>query len=441
MNKYLLLLLFGFGFLKTNAQEIEQFSLEKAINYGFSNNNQFNNIKLDEEIQNLFTKENVSIGLPQISAKVDYNYAFKQPVSVIPAGSFGPSQNEPLEAIFSQPHVASVSFQANQLIFDSRYFYGLKATKGIKQIAALNTQLNKSNLEKDIALAYYSVVVANNSLVKLKENEATLQKLLFETSETYKEGLIDELTVNRLELNLSNLQTSINNTKVYSDNALTNFKYTIGFPIEDSLILTDDLDLLLKETNAELLKDGKAEDRVEMQMMQTQDELNMYNVKQTLSNYFPNIYAFASYGTQAQREKFNLFNQDKWFQNGMVGVVINIPIFDGLKAYYKAEQIKLDREKNQNNMLNFEQSYRLQNTINKNLLIEAQNQLVAQEKNKALAEKIFNKMNIMFTEGIGSSFELSQAQADLTTAHINYSQAVYNLIVARYNLKNSLKNN
>ena len=76
-----------------------------------------------------------------------------------------------------------------------------------------------------------------------------------------------------------------------------------------------------------------------------------------------------------------------------------------------------------------------------NKLIEAQNQLVAQEKNKALAEKIFNKMNIMFTEGIGSSFELSQAQADLTTAHINYSQAVYNLIVARYNLKNSLKNN
>ena len=47
----------------------------------------------------------------------------------------------------------------------------------------------------------------------------------------------------------------------------------------------------------------------------------------------------------------------------------------------------------------------------------------------------------MVSEGLGSSFELSQAQTDLTTSQINYSQAVYNLIVARYNLKNSLKNN
>ena len=47
----------------------------------------------------------------------------------------------------------------------------------------------------------------------------------------------------------------------------------------------------------------------------------------------------------------------------------------------------------------------------------------------------------MFSEGLGSSFELSQAQTDLTSSEINYSQAVYNLIVARYNLKNVLKNN
>ena len=45
----------------------------------------------------------------------------------------------------------------------------------------------------------------------------------------------------------------------------------------------------------------------------------------------------------------------------------------------------------------------------------------------------------MYSEGLGSSFELSQAQTELTTSQINYSQAVYNLIVARYNLKNISK--
>ena len=50
------------------------------------------------------------------------------------------------------------------------------------------------------------------------------------------------------------------------------------------------------------------------------------------------MYAYATYGTQAQRDEFNLFNDGKWFQNGRVGFTLNVPIFDGLQAHYKAQQ-------------------------------------------------------------------------------------------------------
>ena len=440
MNKVILNILFLAFITISFSQEVKEFSLDDAINYGIKNNDKFKNVKIDEAIRTEFTKENVSLGLPQVSAKFDYNYAFKQPVSVIPAGSFGPMQTEPQEVVFSQPHNATASVQATQLVFDSRYFYGLSATKDIKRIASLNTQLNKSNLEKEIALAYYAVLVTQNSIEKLEINKATITKLYNETNEMYKEGLVDELSVNRLELNLSNLITSINNYKVNLENAKLNLKYTIGMPLDNEILLTDKLETLLAESNSETLSEGKPENRVELEMMQVQDRLNKLNVKQTLSNYFPTIYLYANYGTQAQREEFNIFNDGRWFQKGSVGLLVNVPIFDGLKHHYQAQQIKLDKQKNLNDIETFKKTYKFQVISLRNKLVEAQNQLEAQKENKALAEKIFNKTNIMFAEGIGSSFELSQAQTALTTSQINYSVAVYNLIVARYNLKAALKN-
>lgn len=438
---YLSIIFITLTFISFSQEDVKEFSLENAISYGIKNNDNFKNVKLDEEIRIQVTKENIAVGMPQIKAKFDYNYAFKQQVNIIPAGSFGPMQTEPQEVVFSQPHNATAQIEASQLVFDSRYFYGLKASKDIKYIAALNTQLNKANLEKEIALAYYAVLVTENSIEKLEENKVTISKLLEETKEIYKEGFVDELSVNRLELNLSNLNTSINNTKVNLENAKLNLKYTIGFPLKEELLLTDNMETLLSATSTEVTNEGNVENRVEMQMMQAQNRLNTINVKQTLSNYFPNMYLYANYGTQAQRDEFNIFNDGRWFQQGSVGLLLNVPIFDGLKHHYQAQQHKLEVQKTKNDIESFEKTYNFQISSLKNQLIEAQNQLEAQKENKALAEKIFGKTNIMFKEGIGSSFEISQSQTDLTTSQINYSVAIYNLIVARYNLKAALKNN
>ena len=308
MNKIFIITCLTLGFNFLNAQDVKSFSLANAIEYSINHNDAFQNVKIDEEIQTEFTKENISIGMPQVSGKLDYNFAYQQPVSIIPAGTFGPTEQE---VIFQQPHTLNAMFTATQLVFDTRYFLGLKATKSIKHLASLNTQLNKSNLEKDVALAYYGVIVSESSYKKLQDNEKVLEKLLTQNQEMYIEGLIDELTVNRLELNLSNLKTSISQTKISYENALANFKFTIGLPEDEEIILTDNLETLVGESNDVLAQEGRPENRVELQMMQVQDELNELNIKQTLSNYYPNMYAFVNYGTSAQRSEFNIFNDGR----------------------------------------------------------------------------------------------------------------------------------
>ena len=58
--------------------------------------------------------------------------------------------------------------------------------------------------------------------------------------------------------------------------------------------------------------------------------------------------------------------------------------------------------------------------------------------NLALAERIENKNNIKYTEGLATSFELRQAQTQLYTAQQEYLQAMVDVINRKTELENIL---
>ncbi len=62
----------------------------------------------------------------------------------------------------------------------------VKGIKRYKIYCAYKYTIKQSKLEKEIALAYYAVLVTENSIEKLEENKVTISKLLEETKEIYK---------------------------------------------------------------------------------------------------------------------------------------------------------------------------------------------------------------------------------------------------------------
>ena len=51
-----------------------------------------------------------------------------------------------------------------------------------------------------------------------------------------------------------------------------------------------------------------------------------------------------------------------------------------------------------------------------------------------LSENIYNKTKIKFTEGVGSSVEVMQAEASLYESQTNYINALYDLLIAKTDL-------
>ncbi len=413
-----------------------EFTLQDAINYGLKNNTDLKNTRLDAEIRKEFAFEVMTEGFPQVNVNLDYGYAFEQQVSIIPAGVFGPTEQE---FIFAQPQTANLKADVSQLIFDARYIYGLKARSALVATADFQVEQAEINATENITKAYYAALISKQAYDLLQLNEKTLAKILNDTEATYKEGLIDELSVNRLELNMLNLQTQIEKQKNQSQNALLNLKYTIGMDNDTELELDDNLDGFIEDFDWDLTNKIDVNNRVESKLLANQEELKEYDIKQARSNYFPSLYGYAYYGTLAQRDKFSFFDTSlRWFDFGSVGFSLNIPVFDGMKSKSQVQQRKLELQKIQNTQANFEEVMKLQVTNSQNNLANALSEYENQKENLALAEKILNKTVIMFNEGVCSSFELSQAQQEYTNTMINYTQSLYSLLVSKLELNKAL---
>jgi outer membrane protein TolC len=115
-----------------------------------------------------------------------------------------------------------------------------------------------------------------------------------------------------------------------------------------------------------------------------------------------------------------------------------VPIFSGFQRKYKVQEAQLNLEKAANNVENVKQAIDLEQTINKESLRNSLVNLDLQERNLALAERVYNATKVKFEQGVGSSFEVLQADTDYQTAQSNYFNALYNATVARISYLYSL---
>lgn len=467
--------------LGASAQEkkIQAFTLNEAINYALTNNNDAKNSLLSEKQTKWRNHEIISVGLPTISASADYSYYFKQPTSPALAQLFTDTNsastrvfsylaaNDPnianllyqsaiaskdQQITFVLPHNINTSLQVTQLLLDGRYFIGLKATKDFTRTAKLQTALTAQDIKLNITKAYADAVAAKEAGVLLQQNMDIITKLTDDTRKVFQQGLTEELDVNRLELAQSNLQSQILLQKQLADIALTNLKFQMGMGLDDELILKDNLEDLKNNLTLQADENFDVTKRAEYELLKTAIKIRGYDVAQRRSGHFPSLAAFLNYGWSAQTQRFgDIFKTttttypdgdtrkiSPWFSQGLVGLSLNIPIFDSGAKMASTQQAKLDQQKTENDFSNFQKAADLQfraarTTYNASLADETNS-----KRGLELSEKIFKKNQIKFQEGVGSSFELSQSQQEYATNQLKYIQTISTLVKAKADLDKAI---
>ena len=451
--KYLYTIWFFSLYLFTFAQDQQSFSLEEAITYGLSNSAVIKLEKLNVKDADGQILEYKSIGIPTISGGVDYQYFLDIPTQILPdfisPAVYGVLFQEgllPQKAIntegsapvkFGKDQSLNASIALNTLLFDYTWIKGLKAQQLYRELVRKQVEQKEFDTRSNITKAYLAVLISNQNAVLLDNNIRNLEEIRRETNIIYENGFAEQLDVDRLDLSLSNLKTEREKIKNLSSITKNLLKFQMGYPIEMPIELKDNFDDLVNFAVAQkvALNDSiNYNNRPEYQAINMGLRLQEINQQVIKLGKLPTLSGFASYSQQLQRN--GLFNSDEagWFPSTVVGVSLNVPIFDGFNRKAKLQRAHIETEKTLINKSEFERGMELTVRNARIQYINARETVKSRQNSLDLAEKIFDTSNIKYDAGVGSSLERSQAEADLYTAQNNYINALYDLIVAKTDL-------
>ena len=434
--KYVFTLLTVLCFQVSFGQAELSLSLDQALEMALRKNTIMLNAALDIDYAETQVNELKAQGLPQVSGSADFSHTFKIPTQIIP-GDFVGQPGTTIATQFGVPFNVNVGVGASQLLFDGTFFLGLKAASEFVNISKLSASASEIDIKEGVTKAYYMALISQQNIGQLSTSLANIKKLQSETEQLYKAGFAEKLDLDRLTLSVSNLEININKLQNQAKLAKQLLLNTIGVDVNQELTLTSKIPG--EPTSDSYAAVFNPDNRIEIKLIDQQQELNQLNLKRYKMGYFPSLYGNLSYGssTFASDGKFGELGDD-WYGNGRYAVSLNVPIFDGLYKKAKMDQAKIDIKKTENTKQQALLGMNLQVGQAKTNYLNALKTIELQKKSQDLAESIFNTTKIKFKEGIGSSFEMINAESELTQANTNYLNALYELNVTRIDLNKAL---
>jgi outer membrane protein TolC len=416
----------------------QEFSLKQAQDYAVLHNFEARNAVIDIAIAVKKIRENLAMGLPQAEMSIGYTNFINLATQLIPAEFFGGQKGDYIEVQFGTKNNANFQAQLSQLVYSGAYFVGLKMAKVAQQLSELQMDQIKLDVKHAITTSYILCLVAERNLQLMKETIATMEASVRDSKALQDKGFMQETDVDKLRLLLSDLKTNELNAANQIRNAYSLLKFNMGLTVSDEIRLTDNLDLLLMETDPEGLinQEFNQAGTVGFKLMDAQENLARLQVKLAKTEYQPVVTAFLSQTENAQRNQFDFFDfNQKWFPTSIFGINIGIPIFSSGKRYYKVQQADLNYQKSMNNKRQVAESIALGVITARNNFQVSVETFRNKRGNFELAKKIYDKDQIRYKSGVISTTDLNQTYNQLLQEQGTYLGSMMDLFTKKTDLQ------
>jgi outer membrane protein len=432
------------------AQDAISLSLQDAMDFAVKNNVTAKNARLDVLIQKAKNAEVTGIALPQIKGEGKFTQFTDPQVSFFPAtllDAFNPPGTPPsppgsfIPVTFTPVYATSATVSGSQILFDGSVMVALQARKAIIKLTEQSAQNTEEDIRYNVQKAYYAFVIAKKQYGILKSSLANARGILNDINALKDAGFAEKIEVDRMTVQVNNLATDsirIGSMINLSEQVL---KYRMGMDINQPIVLSD----TMVENNFTIARQLLADDvnynnRTEYSLLQTQLQLNKYDLKRHHLSGLPSLALFGSAGYNYSSNEFNELL--KWRKNYIFttlwGVSLNVPIFDGLQRRSRVQQARLNVEKTKNNIDNLKLGIDFQTQQSKTTLKNSLLTLENQQRNTELANSVLDLARRKYKEGVGSNIEVTQAQTEYLQAQNNYFQAQLDVINSQADLQKAL---
>lgn len=410
----------------------QKFTLQEAVAYAKKYNYTLKNSSLEVLAAEKKVKEVLAAGLPNVNASGTLNNYITVPSNVIDFGG----QRQVIR--FGVPFSAVGAIDASQLLFDGGFLMGLKASKEFVNMSKINLKRSEVETEVSVSKAYYSILLVKVNLDLLEANIVATAKTKHDLEKSTQQGLTDKIEYDRIGLQLSSLELQKEQLIDQEKILLMVLKLQLGLNVNDKIELTDDLQKMFELTKKMAVAEKvEYSNRYEYQALSQSIRLNQMDKKRYQFGYAPSLVAFFNHQENSFATTYNGLGK-QWYSGTLWGLKLSVPIFDGLKKQAQIQQADVNIKKAENDRKNLENVIDQEVFKAKTTFERAGKQLEIQKKNFELAQEIYNRVQLKYNSGLGSSLDLTVAQRDLESSRSSYLTNLYDYFVAQLDLRKAI---
>jgi outer membrane protein len=400
--------------VQLKAQDVMELSLEQSIQYAIENNIAIRNAAVSQAESQMMLRETIANGLPQVSAKVDYQNFFDATASI------GPMQ-------FTFNPTSNLNFTVGQLIFSGNYIVGIQMAMLYRDISEASQEKTTVEIRAQVMNAYFLILVAERSREILLQNSTNMEKLLVQMEAMLQAEMVNETDRDQIQIQLTNIQTGLNTAQRQIEMAYNMLRLLLGLNPDQSIKLTDTMVQIIDRMDFKngLNRQFNISNNTDYKLMQLQTEISEKNMWMEKMSFLPSMSAFYSYTEKIKKPEFDMSPKQ------IIGFNISIPLFSSGSRYYSHQQSKLKLQIAQNQMMFISDQLLIQEKQLKYNLKTSMEQYDIQRQNIELARRVYENIYNRYQQGTVSSIELINASNSLLMAENNYVSALMQMFEAK----------
>mgnify|MGYP001105339139 FL=1 len=403
-------------------------SLDAAIELALSENPTIRIAEMEVARYDYVKRQTWGTLLPQVALNGQINHTFiKQNMSK--GFSLGGDQYTTI----------SGAVEATMPLFAPAVYRTLKMNDTQMAAAVEAARASRVDLVAEVRKAFYNILLAEQSLAVLLESQATVQRTVDDTELQYRNGLMSEYDLLTAQVQLSNLKPTIIQTENSIAVAKRLLKMYLSIPETVDIEVEGHLDALrdavLKGT------DGLSTDvseNTDLRALELQEELLFRQLRVANAGRWPTVGLFGNFTLSGNNmgsfnfQDMSVVQDGYYWQNPLyAGVQLSVPLFAGLTKMNRSRELKnqLAQIGEQRDYLRRQIDVQVRSALND--LVTARETMFAQERTVEQARKAYGISDTRYRAGAGTILELNSAQLAQTQAQLNFSQAIYDYLMAK----------
>jgi outer membrane protein len=415
------------------SQEKLILTLDKSVELALSQNP--NHLATEERVDAAYAtlREAASGFLPKLDAQG--LHTLDEKVMELEFPSFIPGEPpQRVKVDFTRDYQFSMNFTL-PLFTGGRLTSGFKQAKYNLESSKEAVRRSKHNTVFNTKGAFYGYLLAEEFVSVSEEAIRVAEENLQNVRDMYEVGMASKMDLLRSEVRVTNMQPVLIEAKNNLRVAELKLKILLGLELSQPVEIRGELKYERFEPDLEECVNNSLINRPEVKQLDFQKRMAEEALKIARAGYLPTLAVTGTYNFWA--DKF-VFNKGTWSSFYVINLALTVPLFNGFQTSAQIGQAKAMIREVEFNQKALRDAVELEVRQAVLKLEEAKETLLSQEKNIEQAKESLRITQLNFAEGMATTLDVISAEAASSQAQVNYSQALFNYVIAKADLDRAM---